>query len=140
VAPHRDGGQAQFITTPIPDHPEDGLGELLDWTLEHIDQPITVADLAARAHLSPRHLGRRFLAATGSTPLQWLLTQRIHRARELLERTGDPIEIVAEQVGMGTATTLRRHFHRTVGVAPDAYRRTFRTSTPEAGVGRTDPR
>ena len=77
--------------------------------------------------MSSRHLARHFRAATGTTPLQWLLTQRIRRAQELLETTDDSIDAIAAAAGMGTATTLRRHFHRTVGVPPDTYRRTFRS-------------
>ncbi|GAA5151339.1 helix-turn-helix domain-containing protein [Pseudonocardia eucalypti] len=125
VAPHREGGQAQFIAAPMPSGEDDRLAELLDWAAQHLDQPITVTDLATRAHLSTRHLTRRFLEVTGTTPLRWLLTQRIHRARELLERTEDGVELVAARVGMGTGATLRRHFNRAVGVPPDAYRRTF---------------
>ncbi|AXB44703.1 helix-turn-helix domain-containing protein [Amycolatopsis albispora] len=126
VPPHRAGGQAQFVTSPVPatdDHP---LTALLPWVTERLDQPLTVEDLARQANLSSRHLGRQFRAATGTTPLQWLLVQRIRRAQELLETTGDSIDAIASAVGMGTATTLRRHFNRTVGVPPDAYRRTFR--------------
>jgi AraC family transcriptional regulator, transcriptional activator FtrA len=78
-----------------------------------------------------RHLGRHFRAATGTTPLQWLLTQRIRRAQELLEATDDGVDAIAEATGMGTATTLRRHFNRTVGVPPDTYRRTFRARAAE---------
>jgi AraC family transcriptional activator FtrA len=77
-------------------------------------------------NMSSRHLARHFRAVTGTTPLQWLLTQRIRRAQELLENTDAGIDAVADAAGMGTATTLRRHFQRTVGVSPDAYRRTFR--------------
>jgi AraC family transcriptional activator FtrA len=76
--------------------------------------------------MSSRHLARLFRAVTGTTPLQWLHTQRIRRAQELLEMTDDSVGQIAEASGMGTATTLRRHFHRTVGVPPDTYRRTFR--------------
>ncbi|HEY2204791.1 MAG TPA: helix-turn-helix domain-containing protein [Pseudonocardia sp.] len=132
VAPHRTGGQAQFIAAPVPDDDAHSLTDVLAWALAHLERPLTVADLARRAGLSPRHLGRRFGAATGSTPLQWLLTQRVARARELLERTDDGIDHIAAQVGMGTAATLRRHFHRAVGLAPDAYRRTFRPGRPAA--------
>lgn len=78
--------------------------------------------------MSSRPLGRRFRAVTGTTSLQWLLTQRIRRAQELLETTGDSVDAVAAATGMGTATTPRRHFNRTVGVSPDTYRRTFRSS------------
>ncbi|WP_158880324.1 helix-turn-helix domain-containing protein [Amycolatopsis anabasis] len=126
VAPHRPGGQAQFIANPVPPSDGDGLAELLAWAIGHLDRPLTVADLARRANLSPRHLTRRFTAVTGTTPLQWLLAQRIHRAQELLENTSESVDQIADRVGMGSAATLRRHFNRTVGVPPDAYRRTFR--------------
>jgi AraC family transcriptional regulator, transcriptional activator FtrA len=79
--------------------------------------------------MSSRNLGRHFHAATGTTPLQWLLIQRIRRAQELLEKTDDTVDTIAEATGMGTAATLRRHFNRTVGVPPDTYRRTFRSRT-----------
>ncbi|WP_437074292.1 GlxA family transcriptional regulator [Streptomyces sp. enrichment culture] len=127
VPPHRDGGQAQFVTTPVPAPAHHPLAEVLPWALERLDQPLTVEDLARRAGMSSRHLGRHFRSVTGTTPLQWLLTQRIRRAQELLETTDDSVEAVATATGMGTATTLRRHFSRTVGVPPDTYRRTFRT-------------
>ncbi|SOD63414.1 transcriptional regulator, AraC family [Streptomyces zhaozhouensis] len=100
-----------------------------------LDQPLTVEDLARRAGMSARHLGRHFRAATGTTPLRWLLTQRIRRAQELLETTGDTVDAIATATGMGTATTLRRHFQRTVGVPPDTYRRTFRARTPSGASG-----
>jgi len=73
-----------------------------------------------------RNLARHFKSVTGSTPLQWLSAQRIRRAQELLENTGQSVDAVARSAGMGTATTLRRHFHQAVGVSPDTYRRTFR--------------
>jgi AraC-like DNA-binding protein/Arc/MetJ family transcription regulator len=99
---------------------------------ERLDQPLTVEDLTRQARMSSRHLGRHFRAVTGTTPLQWLLTQRIRRAQELLETTDDVVDTTAAATGMGTATTLRRHFNRTVGVPPDTYRRTFR-SRPRTG-------
>ncbi|MFI6601462.1 helix-turn-helix domain-containing protein [Nonomuraea sp. NPDC050536] len=127
VPPHRPGGQAQFVTTPVPEQPDHPLSELLAWVARRLDQPLTVEDLARQANMSSRHLGRHFRSMTGTTPLQWLLTQRIRRAQELLEATDDSVGAIAEATGMGTATTLRRHFNRTVGVPPDAYRRTFRS-------------
>lgn len=128
VPPHRAGGQAQFVSTPVPAQDDHPLAELLPWVMRRLDQPLTVEDLARKANMSSRHLARNFHAVTGTTPLQWLLTQRIGRARELLESTDDGIDTVASAAGMGTAATLRRHFQRAVGVAPDAYRRTFRTA------------
>lgn len=138
VPPHRDGGQAQFVTTPVPAPGGHPLADLFPWAMRRLDRPLTVEDLARQARMSSRHLGRHFKSATGTTPLQWLLAQRIRRAQELLETTDDTVDAIAAATGMGTATTLRRHFHRTVGVPPDAYRRTFRTRSgtrPEARLG-----
>ncbi|MBR7837045.1 helix-turn-helix domain-containing protein [Actinospica durhamensis] len=125
VPPHRAGGQAQFVTTPVPARADHPLADLLSWTMARLDRRLTVEDLARQANLSSRHLARQFRAATGTTPLQWLLIQRIRRAQDLLENTEQGIDAVAEAAGMGTATTLRRHFHAAVGVSPDVYRRTF---------------
>ncbi|GAA0305049.1 helix-turn-helix domain-containing protein [Streptomyces turgidiscabies] len=133
VPPHRAGGQAQFVTAPVPAQDDHPLAELFPWAIERLDRALTVEDLARRANMSSRHLGRHFRTVTGTTPLQWLLTQRIRRAQELLEATGDSVDAIAEAVGMGTATTLRRHFNRTIGVPPDAYRRTFRST--RSGIG-----
>ncbi|GAA0245782.1 helix-turn-helix domain-containing protein [Actinomadura nitritigenes] len=131
VPPHRDGGQAQFVTAPVPEPGDHPLAGLLPWAIERLDRPLTVADLARRARMSPRNLGRHFRAVTGTTPLQWLLAQRIRHAQQLLETTDDGIDAIAAATGMGTATTLRRHFNRTVGVPPDTYRRTFRSRAGE---------
>ena len=136
TAPHRPGGQAQFIPGPAPQH--DGqLGDLLAWATGHLDQPLTVADLARRVNMSGRTLTRHFAAVTGTTPLQWLLTQRIHRAQELLENTDDSVEHIAGRTGLGTATSLRRHFHRVLGVSPGLYRRNFTRSQPQDGTTRS---
>src|SRR5262245_25873595 len=129
VPPHPDGGQAQFVTTPVPAPDNHPLAELFPWVLERLDRPLTVEDLARQARMSSRNLGRHFRSVTGTTPLQWLLTQRIRHAQELLETTDDSVDTIAAATGMGTATTLRRNFNRTVGVSPDTYRRTFRSRT-----------
>lgn len=126
VPPHRAGGQAQFIAAPAADESAHALSDLLQWASARLDEPLTVPDLASRANMSPRNLTRRFVAVTGLTPLRWLHDQRVHRAQELLETTDDSVEHIAARTGMGTAATLRRHFHRALGVPPDVYRRTFR--------------
>ncbi|MFI8500766.1 helix-turn-helix domain-containing protein [Streptomyces sp. NPDC085524] len=128
VPPHRAGGQAQFVPAPVPAQDDHPLARLFPWAIERLDRALTVEDLARRANMSSRHLSRHFRSATGTTPLQWLLTQRIRRAQELLETTGDSIDAIAEATGMGTAASLRRHFNRTIGVPPDTYRRTFRSA------------
>lgn len=128
VPPHRDGGQAQFVEAPVaPAAGDDPLAATLGWMLEHLHLPLSVDQLAERAHMSPRHFARRFRAVTGTTPHQWLLSQRVLLASRLLETTDDSVERVAQRCGMGTAANLRIHFQRVVGTSPLAYRRTFRT-------------
>ncbi len=126
VPAHRSGGQAQFITPPAEPRSPDGLTPTLEWARARLDQPLTVRDLAEHANLSTRQLARRMLAELQAGPLDWLHHQRIARAQELLERTDASIDQVATSCGMGTATTLRRHFRRVLGVTPTAYRATFR--------------
>jgi transcriptional regulator GlxA family with amidase domain len=126
VASHRPGGQAQFIASPPDPRVTDRLGSALDWARARLDKPLTVRDLARESGLSTRQLGRRMRAEVGLTPLGWLHHQRITRAQDLLERTEASVEQIAVRCGMGTATTLRRHFHRAVGVSPTAYRTAFR--------------
>ncbi len=126
VPAQRAGGQAQFVEAPLPATcDDDPIARTLDWAVAHLDQPMTVDDLAACALLSPRSFARRFRAATGTTPMQWLARQRVLHAQRLLETTDLPVERVAERCGFGTATALRVHFRRVVGTSPVAYRRTF---------------
>jgi AraC family transcriptional regulator, transcriptional activator FtrA len=131
VPPHRSGGQAQFITAPAP-VAGNPLEAVMGWAVERLHEPVTVRELADRAAMSTRNLARHFVATTGTTPLRWLHNQRLHLAQELLENTDASIDLVAERTGMGTAATLRRHFNRTLGVAPDVYRRTFRGTARSA--------
>jgi AraC family transcriptional regulator, transcriptional activator FtrA len=130
VPPHRPGGQAQFIPAAVMYGPNHVLADLLPWALERIDHPLTVPDLARKAGMTSRHLARHFNAVTGVSPLRWLLTQRVGRARELLETSNLSVEQVASRTGMGTATTLRRHFNQQLGIPPETYRRTFRGQSP----------
>lgn len=129
VAPHRDGGQAQFVLNPVPaTEYDDALGPVMDWMFEHLDEPITVPDLARLAAISPRTFARRFRAATGTTPLRWLTHQRVTRAQDLLQATDLPVEVIATRVGLGTAANLRTHFRRETGESPASYRRRYRGS------------
>jgi AraC family transcriptional activator FtrA len=126
MAPHRSGGQAQYLATPIV---ADGnsLEPLLRWLQDHVTEPLTLADIAAEAAMSTRTLSRQFRAQTGGTPLQWLIRLRVHRAQELLETTDLGVEQVAAASGFGTSVLMRQHFARTLGTTPTAYRRTFRS-------------
>jgi AraC family transcriptional activator FtrA len=129
VAAHRDGGQAQFIEQPVP-HPAGGAGgdpvsRAMDHALAHLAEPLSVAALARRAHLSPRQLERRFRAATGITPGRWLIAQRVHASLPLLESDGRSVEEIAAAVGF-TPAGYRRHFRARMGISPSAYRQRFR--------------
>ncbi|HEX6449053.1 MAG TPA: helix-turn-helix domain-containing protein [Trebonia sp.] len=126
VPPHRDGGQAQFIERPVPREPDTSTAPARLWALDHLDEPLSLRDLAARASMSVRTFTRRFRDETGLSPAQWLTQQRVDRARQLLEDTDLPVDRIAAEAGFGTATSLRQHFNATLGVSPTFYRNTFR--------------
>lgn len=130
VAPHRDGGQAQFIERPVPEAHDASTAVTREWALERLGQPLTVARLARHAHMSERTFTRRFRAETGLAPRRWLTQQRLSLARELLETTDIGIDTIAATVGYATATSLRNHLADALGVSPMAYRRTFRSAAP----------
>jgi AraC family transcriptional activator FtrA len=136
VPPQRDGGQAQFIDTPLPTLEISNLfADTVAWIQEHLHEPLTVNDLAARSAMSPRTFARQFLAATGTTPHQWLQRQRVQLAQRLLEMSDLSVEAVAESSGFCTAANLRKHFGRIMHTSPQAYRRTFKDRS--GGWGRT---
>jgi len=128
VAAHREGGQAQFVERPLPAEPGTGLAATRAWMLERLDAPLTVPDLARHAGYSPRSFARRFVAETGTTPLQWLIARRVVEAQRLLEGTDLGVDEVAARAGFGTAPALRKHFARALGTSPAAYRRAFRAA------------
>ena len=128
VPPQRDGGQRQYIDLPVPDCDADSLSPLLVWMKEHLAEDLPIRTLARRAAMSERTFARRFAAETGTTPGKWLLAQRLHHARELLEASDLAVETIAGRAGFGSAALLRHHFGIHVGVAPAEYRRTFRAS------------
>ncbi|MFC5178638.1 helix-turn-helix domain-containing protein [Nocardioides taihuensis] len=130
MPPHREGGQAQYIERPVPETGDDGLQRACTWALEHLDESLGVEDLARHAAMSTRTFARRFRAAIGTTPGEWLLQQRLLLAQRLLETTDHSVDRVAHAVGFGTATTLRHHFAARVHTSPHAYRRTFRGEQP----------
>ena len=130
AAPHRSGGQAQYIDRPALPRRAGTLDELRAWALRHLDEPLTVDELARQACLSRRTLIRRFHAETGLPPMGWLLSARIDRARELLEASDAPMEVVARRSGLGTPANLRTLFKRQAGVPPGTYRSTFRRTRP----------
>ncbi|MER7280652.1 helix-turn-helix domain-containing protein [Dactylosporangium sp. NPDC000244] len=126
VPPWRDGGQAQYIERPLPRPADATLAATRSWAAERLDAPLSLHDLAAHANMSVRTFTRRFREETGVSPARWLLQRRVDHARALLESTDLPVEVVARRSGLGTAAGLRQHLQNTIGVAPSAYRRTFR--------------
>lgn len=124
-AAHRDGGQKQFVERPVPDVPDESLGPLLAWAQERLGEPLTVADLAARAAVSPATLHRRFRTQLGTTPLAWLTGERVTLACRLIERGEERLDVVAARSGLGTAANLRARVRRETGLSPSAYRRRF---------------
>jgi len=134
ISPHRDGGQAQFLERPVEDRgrgSERGLREreplaaLLDKIGRRLSQPLRIGELARLAAMSERTFMRRFRAATGLSPADWVTRARVDTARELLESTALSIDRIAERCGLGTPTTLRHHFRKKVGVSPAQYRKRF---------------
>ena len=126
LAPHRDGGQRQFVEMPVASRAErTRLAVLLDWLPAHIDEALTVGDLARHAGMSLRTFQRRIRESTGTAPSDWLVRQRVAHARHLAETTNLTVEQIATRSGFRAVETLRHHFRRLVGTTPTAYRRTF---------------
>lgn len=126
IAPHRDGGQAQYIERPVPQRTaDDPVSSLLEWALARLGEPLTIDRLAAQAHLSRRTFVRAFRAATGTTPAAWIRARRLDAARRLLETTDLSVEQIADDCGFGNAVTLRQNFAAAFSTAPTEYRRRF---------------
>ncbi|MEZ3179418.1 DJ-1/PfpI family protein [Streptomyces pimonensis] len=138
-APHRDGGQAQYIKRPLaPEEPGVALAATRAWAVARLHEPLTVPRLAAHAHMAPRTFARRFVTETGTTPLRWLLAVRLDLARELLETTGLAVDHIADRCGLGSPSNLRLHFRRVLGTTPTAYRAAFAARTrPDSGQAHT---
>jgi transcriptional regulator GlxA family with amidase domain len=122
---YRAGGQAQYVDTP-PAVGADGLGALLDWGRANLAAGVTVDDLATHGAMSPRTLTRRFRASVGMPPGEWLHRERLRLAQRLLERTDDPVELIARRAGYESAVTMRAQFAARLDTSPRGYRQTFR--------------
>lgn len=127
VAPHREGGQAQYIEAPVTADPEDNRVTIsMAWARDHLTEPITVEAMAKIALMSPRTYLRHFTRWAGTSPLRWLIDQRVRASLPLLETTTMPVERVAAAVGFDSPITFRHHFQAAMHTSPSVYRRTFR--------------
>ncbi|MFJ8437261.1 GlxA family transcriptional regulator [Kitasatospora sp. NPDC094019] len=134
VPPWRDGGQAQYIDRPVPGPTAAGTTATRAWALEHLDEPLPLDRLAEHAGMSLRSFTRHFRDEVGMTPVQWLTAQRLDLAKQLLEATDLPVDLLADRCGFGSANSLRAHMRAAFGVSPAAYRRTFSTRGPAAAA------
>jgi AraC family transcriptional activator FtrA len=126
--PHREGGQAQYIEAPVPAGTDDGGSDIarsMDWALEHLTEPLTVAALARVARMSERSYLRHFARSTGSAPIRWLTAQRVRASLPLLEEGKASVEEVSAAVGFESPVTYRHHFRQIMRTTPTAYRRHF---------------
>jgi transcriptional regulator GlxA family with amidase domain len=124
VAPHREGGQTQFIERPVA-APMIQFAETCRWAEQHLAEPLTVVDMAVHAGWAPGSFARKFLAEAGTTPLRWLTSQRIAEACRLLETTDLTVQAVAARTGLGTSANFRLHFTREFNTTPSSYRRLY---------------
>lgn len=125
VPPQRAGGQSQYIATPVKECRSDSFADVTAWMLEHLEEELTIDELARRALMSPRTFARRFKADLGTTPGAWLNRQRLLRAQQLLEESSLGLDAVAAESGFGSAAVMRHHFAKTLDTTPAAYRRAF---------------
>ncbi|NIF24383.1 GlxA family transcriptional regulator [Candidatus Pantoea multigeneris] len=127
IPPHRQGGQAQYVEQPVITRPDgDRFMAALHWAAEHLQEPLTLQQLANQALMSSRSFSRRFQQTTGGCFSQWLQQQRIALAQRYLEGSNRPVEQIALLAGFPSALALRRHFKKQLNVTPQQYRKTFR--------------
>jgi transcriptional regulator GlxA family with amidase domain len=122
----RPGGQAQFSAhlESVP-AARASLREVQSWIAGHLDEDLRVEALASHAAMSTRNFARAFRRETGTTPAAYVEALRVEAARQRLERSAEPVELVATRTGFGTPETMRRAFARRVGVPPAEYRARF---------------
>ena len=125
MPPHREGGQAQYVPTPVGEEERPWLARLFEWAQRRLHEDLTLDRLAREANMSKRTLARRFAQTAGTSPADWLTGLRVARAKDLLETTSYAIDRIAADCGLGSAATLRHHFRKRVRMSPAAYRAHF---------------
>jgi transcriptional regulator GlxA family with amidase domain len=135
IAPHRQGGQAQFIAQPLPTTTRSSnLSNLLEWLRAHLQEPHTLDSLAQRCAMGRRTFSRQFKQATAYSLVQWLVRERLAYCQRLLESTDQSLENIAALVGFGSAQSLRQHFKAAYGISAQDWKKSFRqTSAADCG-------
>lgn len=139
VPPHREGGQAQYVEAPLPANPGRGIGEAMDWARARLTAAISIPELANQAAMSERTFLRRFQAATGMAPKDWLIRERLYRSQALLESSPLSLSQIADACGISSLETYRAAFRRVFGVTPARYRERFRRGSPVEPVSDSEP-
>ncbi|MBL4673101.1 MAG: helix-turn-helix domain-containing protein [Arenicella sp.] len=132
MAPHRKGGQSQYVETPLLES-SSVFDAALRWALSNLASEITINDLATRSNMSRRTFDRRFRNTHGCSAKQWITTQRINLARAALEQNQLSVERIAQASGFENANVLRHHFRNNLGVSPRQYRDQFSSLTNHSG-------
>ncbi|WP_227465364.1 helix-turn-helix domain-containing protein [Mycobacterium sp. MHSD3] len=125
AAPHRPGGQAQYIESPLPPPTNDAIACTMAWAAGALHSQLTIDTLAAHACMSRSSFTRAFRARLGTSVHQWLVGQRIGLARSLLETTELGVDEIARRTGFMGAHRLRTHFRAALGTTPTRYRSDF---------------
>ncbi|MFT5572061.1 MAG: AraC family transcriptional activator FtrA [Cryomorphaceae bacterium] len=128
MSAHRKGGQSQFVETPVRQLPSLFI-DTVDWALSNLNTEININHLADRSHMSRRTFDRKFRQSFGTSPKEWLITQRLNVARQLLEDNTNRIQTIATHSGFDSAASMRHHFRRSLGVSPRQYRDQFGSLT-----------
>ena len=124
ISAHRQGGQAQFVETPLLEKPSQ-FSQALDWALAHLAEKIDINLLASKANMSRRTFDRKFRSTLKMTPKEWLIHQQLNRVKNILEQDQSSIEQAAYLAGFNSVITMRYHFKRVLGITPTQYRNQF---------------
>jgi len=133
LAAHRSGGQSQFVEAPVP-KPASQFSETLDWAIAHIGDTIEVSQLADQANMTRRTFDRHFRKTLNMSPKEWLICQRLERAKNLLESTEQNIDVIAHHSGFETAMAMRHNFRKYMGLSPSTYRKQFTSGRVDGGL------
>lgn len=124
IPPHRSGGQAQFVETPMLVN-QSHFASTLDWAIQRLDTAINVNSLASKANMSRRAFDRHFRASLGMSPKEWITRRRLDLAQKQLTVGDESMETIARRSGFESPMNMRHHFRKIFGISPSQYRAQF---------------